>query len=110
MKSSRPGATRDVVLLVIAIALLVAAGIYVTQGGDPQDAAPDDQYLEFECQACGESFRLNYAEFEKLWNERRFTRQDDGRTLLYECPKCGQREAVRKGRSGWTVPPRPRPE
>jgi hypothetical protein len=95
MSTPRAATTRDFVLLAFAIVLLIVAGTYIALRGGGEDLAPDDQFLDFRCQACGETFRLSYREFEKLWNERRFTRQADGRTLLYECPKCGQMKAER---------------
>lgn len=95
MRTFRPATTRDVVLIILAIVLLIVAGTYVTLRGGGEDPAPDDQYMDFRCQACGEPFRLSYREFEKFWDERRFTRQADGRTLLYECPKCGRHGAKR---------------
>jgi predicted RNA-binding Zn-ribbon protein involved in translation (DUF1610 family) len=95
MRTFRPGTTRDVVLIVIAVILLVVAGSYMALRGSGEDAAPDDQYLSFRCEACGESFRLSHREFEKLTDERRFATKEDGRTLVYECPKCKEIRAVR---------------
>jgi predicted RNA-binding Zn-ribbon protein involved in translation (DUF1610 family) len=90
------------VLIVFAIILLVVAGLYLALRGGGQDAAPDDQYVDFRCQACGESFRLSYREFEERYDRtRRFELAEDGRTLLFECPKCGEMkgERVLPGRS-----------
>lgn len=95
MRRSRPAATRDLVLIVLAIVVLGIAVTYAVVRSGIEDAAPDDQYVGFRCQACGESFRLSYREFEVLWNERRFEQQADRRTLLYECAKCGQMKAER---------------
>ena len=95
MRRSRPAATRDVVLIVLVIVVLAAAVTYGVLRSGAEDAAPDDQYISFRCQACGEAFRLSYREFEELWNKRKFVQQADGRTLLYECAKCGQMKAER---------------
>jgi hypothetical protein len=95
MKTFRAGATRDVVLIVIAVVLLAGAGLYFKMGGGTPDDAPDDQYLDFRCQACEHEFRMSYAEFEKYFNQRRMSRQEDGRTVDFACPKCGEHKAKR---------------
>jgi predicted RNA-binding Zn-ribbon protein involved in translation (DUF1610 family) len=106
MTAFRPASTRNVVLVVIAVLVLAAAGTYLTLYGSGEDAAPDDQFVDFHCTACDKSFRMSYREFEKAWNERKFTRQPDGRTLYYECPSCGEHKAVRVAQ-GETAPPQP---
>jgi len=95
MRQLRSAATKEVVLVVVAIILIAIAGAYTVTRGTGEEPAPDDQFVSFKCRACGESFQLSYAEFEKVWDEGRFKRQDDGRTLLYQCPKCGQIQAER---------------
>lgn len=95
MNAARPGSTRDLVLIALAVVLLAGAGLYFALYGSPGEPAPDDQFMSFRCQACGASFRMSHREFERVWDERKFTRDKDGRTLLYECPKCGQLKAER---------------
>jgi len=91
MGTFRPGTTRDVVLIIIAVILLTVAGSYMALRGGGVEPAPDDQYMDFRCQACGESFRLSHREFEKLWDERRFAPKEGGAgAWVYECPKCGE--------------------
>jgi predicted RNA-binding Zn-ribbon protein involved in translation (DUF1610 family) len=94
MPRLRAATARDVVLIIVAVVLLAAAGIYMLQRGSGIEPAPDDQYMDFRCEACGESFRLSHREFETLWDERRFTPTEDGK-MLFECPKCGQIKAIR---------------
>ena len=95
MTTFRSASTRNVVLIVIAVLLIVAAVTHFALRGSGEEPAPDDQFMDFRCAACGHAFRLSHREFEQLWNERRFTRQPDGRTLFYECPACGEHQAVR---------------
>jgi predicted RNA-binding Zn-ribbon protein involved in translation (DUF1610 family) len=104
MTTFRPASTRDIVLVVIAVLLLAAAAAYFTLHGSGEDPAPDDQFVDFHCTACGQAFRMSYREFEQAWNERKFTRQRDGRTLHYECPACGEHKAVRVSQAGGATP------
>ncbi len=103
MTTFRPASIRDIVLVVIAVLLLAAAATYFTLHGGGEDPAPDDQFMGFHCTACDQPFRLSHREFEKLWDERRFTRQPNGTTLHYECPTCGEHKAVRVAEGGATT-------
>jgi ribosomal protein S27E len=104
MTTFRPASIRNVVLIVIAVLLIAAAVAHFALRGGGEDAAPDDQFVDFRCTACNHTFRMSYSEFEKAWNERKFTRQPDGRTLYYECPACGEHKAVRVAGSGAATP------
>ena len=100
MTTFRPASTRNVVLIVVAVLLIAAAVTHFALRGSGQDPAPDDQFVDFHCTVCDKPFRMSYREFEQAWNERKFTRQPDGRTLHYECPTCGEHRAVRVAESG----------
>ncbi|MBU0617993.1 MAG: hypothetical protein KKI02_09775 [Planctomycetes bacterium] len=104
MITFRTASTRNVVLVVIAVLLLAAAGTYLTLYSSGEEPAPDDQFVDFRCTACDKPFRMSYREFEKASNERKFTAQPDGRTLHYECPTCGEHKAVRVSQGGAATP------
>ena len=57
MTTFRPAATRNVVLVVIALLLLVAAGTYLTLYSSGEEPAPDDQFVDFHCTACDKPIR-----------------------------------------------------
>jgi len=85
--------TRTVGLLIVALALLALAGLFYTKCS-ADDPAPDDEFVEFRCTACGETFRLSYEEFEKVWDRGDF-RQEPGRGVLFKCARCGEFAAKR---------------
>jgi len=78
---------------VAVMVLLVALAAYGRLG--PEDAAPADQFIDFKCQACDQSFSCSHREFEKLWDRREFQRDDSGRVLRFKCRHCGKIAAIR---------------
>ena len=87
------GVTRQVVLLVLAGALLLLAGASYWWMSRPE-AAPSGEFVAFHCSKCGRTFQLSHAQLDKLWEKHEFRTGSDGHVLV-KCEKCGEFTAAR---------------
>jgi predicted RNA-binding Zn-ribbon protein involved in translation (DUF1610 family) len=106
MTRVRSGTTKNVVLISVAIVLFVIAGVYALTRGSGIEPAPDDRFVAFHCEACGEDFQYSDREFEGVFDRREYrtrkgTRERPGTGgLVFKCPKCGEFAAVRVANKG----------
>lgn len=98
----RRGATRDIVLLVLALVALGFAAFYMTNFGSGRDPAPTDAASEvgFYCEACKQRFRLNGRQVEEAMEGGDVGRRAAGddpydRGLTFRCPLCKELAGVR---------------
>jgi ribosomal protein S27E len=89
----RGGATRQVVLLLLAGALLVLAGASYWWMSRPE-AAPSGEFVAFHCLKCGRTFQLSHAQLDKLWEKHELRTGSDGHVLV-KCEKCEEFTAGR---------------
>lgn len=99
--------TRDVILIVFALAVVVVAVLLFMRGG-AEDSAPTDQFAEFYCPECDYTFRLSHAQIDQIWKENEFVTHGD-RGMLFKCTKCGKMTAERSVARGATPPPGDQP-
>lgn len=94
----RRAAARQVVLSVIAIALLGLAAFLFGRGG--MEAAPTDasSWTYYTCEACGAFFHYNGAELEEVLNSGQTGPGGDRRSMAFKCRECGAIRAVRAGK------------
>ena len=82
MPHKRTAATRDVVLIGVAIVLLAGAvGLYFSL--QRPEGAPTDQFVDFHCPDCDHHFQLSHRDVEQtIWERRDFEKDDTGKMLI----------------------------
>lgn len=98
MRTFRRAAVRDIVLGVLAVALVGVAIFYFVRNRGGEEAAPTDagSYTYWLCEACGEFFHLSGADLDRIYKRREFsTTKDERAAMRLRCKKCGQDKAVR---------------
>ena len=102
-------ATKEVVLGIAAVVLIVAA-VLIYVRSDRSTGPSDTVMLGFTCQQCKQESRISERDFEKMFNRHEFRQGSDGRTMLFKCPRCGQMAAVRSDGPADEPPPAPADE
>jgi len=94
----RRGATRQVVLIGVAVVLLGAAAFIFSRG--TLEAAPTDEssWTRYTCESCGAFFHYNGAELENVLNRGETGPGGDGKSMAFKCRECGGISAVRAGK------------
>lgn len=82
----RRAASRDVVLVGVALGIFALAGAaYWWFNTDPGVAS--DQFVEMRCDKCRETFKLSYKQMDQIMEKGEF-RATETRHFLFNCPKC----------------------
>ena len=88
MRFQRRAGVRDIVLLIVALAILGAAAMTYRSCAN-KDTAPSDQYIEFYCPDCDAYFKVSHRDFEEQWNKGEYKILED-KGMLFKCQQCGK--------------------
>lgn len=97
MTPSRRGGTREVVLLSLAVIGFAVAIFFFVRGGRERAPTDESSWTYYRCRACGEYFHLSGRDVDEALS-RGEVRGEDGRTLMFKCPKCGEFKGERAAR------------
>ncbi len=93
---------RELILLAVGVALLLAAVIvYVATGRE--DAAPDNEFVGLYCPSCDYYFERSARDFERRQNRHEY--RSERNRLVFKCSKCSKLTAIpSRGRPVGTAP------
>lgn len=90
----RAASPRMLVLSGVALVLLVVALVVAVRSRSDADV-PTNEFVGFNCSACGRHFDLNHRQFKELWDKREYKAGPAKSSLLFKCVYCGKLTAVR---------------
>lgn len=90
----RRAATKDIVLIVVAL-VLVAGAVYLYSRLSKSGQASEVDMVYFFCDDCKVPTEISQLEFERRWDRKEF-KAEQGGSFWIKCSKCGKMTAERR--------------